>query len=608
MSISISGGEIGTLLDRAPCGFVVIADDGRIREVNATLRTLLGYERGEIEGEHLARILSAGGRVFYQTHLFPLLRMRGKVDEIYLTLRTRNGEEIPVLLNGVRYAETDDEANGTNAVNSDARSECVFVPMYQRSRFEEEILRAKRAAEDATGARDLALTDLRKVHSDLETHRKELQTQQEHLLTLNAALQNRAEQEALLNQIGRILRTSQDAEETLSQALRALGQAIRADRCCFAEYDLPQRQSRVVADWHRPDLPSLRGTYPLTDFGVSLQEIYGPNGVWQSDDLLADQAPDQGVSAVNAARVSLGMRSGVGVAVLKEGIPSAALNVAMTDAPRRWTPEEVQLIQSVMTMIHAVSEEIRLRDRERRIALVLQDALQPPISETVPGLSVAAFYRVALAEASVGGDFYDVFPLKEGCHALVVADLSGKGLEAASQVAMIRHMLRTILLQRGGTLAQGLSDLNEMLTEHSLLRGFATLFVGAYDGNAHTLTYVNAGQEPGLLRRGATGQIEELGATGPVLGGFAGGIFAEEITVLNSGDVLALFTDGLTEAGTNRKKLLEIDGISEIFASSSQKFDSSPAEIIERTMAGVETAVTPAGIRDDVCLLVARIQ
>jgi serine phosphatase RsbU (regulator of sigma subunit) len=104
-----------------------------------------------------------------------------------------------------------------------------------------------------------------------------------------------------------------------------------------------------------------------------------------------------------------------------------------------------------------------------------------------------------------------------------------------------------------------------MLFEHNLLTGFATLFVGAYDVNAHTLTYTSCGQEPGLILRKATGQIEELPPTGQCSAPFPDATFDQCVVSLASGDVLALFTDGLTEAGPSRKDLLQVEASSRSF-------------------------------------------
>lgn len=131
------------LLDNAPCGFLSFADDGRIVSVNATLLELLGYERAELLGRHIESLLPVASRIFYQTHLFPLLKLHDRVEEVYFSLRSKYGTEVPVLVNAAR------RERGGAVVN-----DCVLMHVRQRNQYEDEILRAKRAAEEATRAKD----------------------------------------------------------------------------------------------------------------------------------------------------------------------------------------------------------------------------------------------------------------------------------------------------------------------------------------------------------------------------------------------------------------------------------------------------------------------
>lgn len=248
----------------------------------------------------------------------------------------------------------------------------------------------------------------------------------------------------------------------------------------------------------------------------------------------------------------------------------------------------------------------RITQREHKIAEQLQEALQPPLPQSVPGLTLADYYRPALEEAGVGGDFADVFAADKGVTFLVVGDLSGKGLAAASQVAIVRNMLR-FALYNGRTLAGPVTTLSRTLADNDLLTGFATLFVGRYEASERLLSYVNCGQDAGLILRSKTGQVEPLPPTGPILGGFAGADFAEESVRLDPGDVLAVFTDGLTEAGPSRTALLTGDGVASLLAETAGWEAGEPASadaIVKRLMAGVD-AYAEAGIRDDQCLLVA---
>ncbi len=258
------------------------------------------------------------------------------------------------------------------------------------------------------------------------------------------------------------------------------------------------------------------------------------------------------------------------------------------------------------------AERTQIAEREHRIAEQLQAALTPSVPGRIPGMALAKHYEAALAEAGVGGDFYDVFPMDKGCTALVVGDLSGKGLAAASQVATVRNMLR-YALYRARTLAGAMGGLNALLAEQGLLTGFATLFVGAYDSGAGTLTYVNCGQEPALIRRAVGGAAEHLVPTGPVLGSFDGAIFEERAVVLGPGDALAVFTDGLTEVGRSRTQMLGIEGIADLLAEAVTSEQTGSAEaaaehLVRRLIAGIDAAAQGGVTRDDVCLLVGVVE
>jgi PAS domain S-box-containing protein len=131
------------LLDTAPCGFLTFTDDGTLVQVNTSLLDWLGYARDELEGRPLETILPIASRIFYQTHLFPLLTLHGRVEEVYFPLRDRDGADIPMLANAVRLTRQGGMVN-----------DCVLVPMRQRTRYEEEILQAKQIAEEASRLKD----------------------------------------------------------------------------------------------------------------------------------------------------------------------------------------------------------------------------------------------------------------------------------------------------------------------------------------------------------------------------------------------------------------------------------------------------------------------
>jgi len=271
---------------------------------------------------------------------------------------------------------------------------------------------------------------------------------------------------------------------------------------------------------------------------------------------------------------------------------------------------EADLRQARTLAEQATVEAAQASEREHLIAGQLQLALQPALPRHVLGLALTHYFEPALQlSEGVGGDFYDGFLLEDGRTALVVGDISGKGLAAASQVATVRNMLRAFVYTEP-TLAGAVTKLNGVLASYLLLSGFATLFVGTYDAGTRELRCVCCGQEPALIRRAAAGAIEELEPTGPVLGAFPSAQFAEQSVLLAPGDALAIFTDGLTEVGETRSTMLGIEGVAALFAAPLPDAAGalSAPEVAEqlalRLIAGVDAAAK-TGIRDDVCLLVA---
>jgi PAS domain S-box-containing protein len=130
------------LLNTAPCGFVAFADDGTMIEANTALTEMLAFTRFELLGWHIDKILPPGGRIFYQTYLFPMLKVHGLVEEIYMALRTKDGRDVPVLLNARRR-----ERDGRFV------SDCVCLRMIQRHEYEDQLLHARRLAEESSAAK-----------------------------------------------------------------------------------------------------------------------------------------------------------------------------------------------------------------------------------------------------------------------------------------------------------------------------------------------------------------------------------------------------------------------------------------------------------------------
>ncbi|MEJ7646123.1 MAG: ATP-binding protein [Chryseolinea sp.] len=149
-------------LDVAPCGYLSFRDDGSIVYLNKTLSRWLGYTGPELQGRKVEQICTVATRIFYNTHFFPLLKLHGKADEIFLSLRAKDKRDIPVMVNAERRIEDGVPIN-----------HCVLFTIFQRQKYEEELLAARRDAENALKENKY----LEELRAALETRTFELERQ-----------------------------------------------------------------------------------------------------------------------------------------------------------------------------------------------------------------------------------------------------------------------------------------------------------------------------------------------------------------------------------------------------------------------------------------------
>ena len=198
------------LLDTLPCGVVSFGDDGRILFANATLSAMLGYAPGELVGRHVETLLTIAGRIFYQTHFFPLLRLHGKADEVFLLLRRNTGAELGALVNGVRR-----DRNGIPV------SVCVLLEVRERRKYEDELLRARREAEAVSKRLVEQAAELELQHHQLQEQASEMEAQGEELRMLNDELTARSEE------LERAREVAEEANRAKSEFLATMSHELR---------------------------------------------------------------------------------------------------------------------------------------------------------------------------------------------------------------------------------------------------------------------------------------------------------------------------------------------------------------------------------------------
>lgn len=204
---------------------------------------------------------------------------------------------------------------------------------------------------------------------------------------------------------------------------------------------------------------------------------------------------------------------------------------------------------------------------------------------------------------TVGGDFYDIIPLGDGRFVLALGDVAGKGSPAALLMALLLAMLRT-LVDEGLDTARLVERLNVQVARHSPPSRFITLFCGVYDPRDGALEFVNAGHLPPIVRRRA-GTFERVDGTGggPALGMFERASFAAHRTVIEAGDVLVLFSDGITEAENHAGQPFDEAGLEAVISAHA---DKNPEVIGREILAKVDAHTGGARLQDDLTTLVLK--
>lgn len=189
-------------------------------------------------------------------------------------------------------------------------------------------------------------------------------------------------------------------------------------------------------------------------------------------------------------------------------------------------------------------ETERRTAQELEIAKQVQMRLFPQRQPVIAGLDYAGICDQA---RSVGGDYYDFLDLGQGHVAFVLADIAGKGIAAALLMANLQANMRSQMVSAIDQADCFLASVNRLLFENTAASSYATLFFAAYDNSTCRVRYANCGHLPGLILR-ADGSIQRLDPTSTVIGLFEKWSCSMQETCLGPGDMLALYSDGVTES------------------------------------------------------------
>jgi serine phosphatase RsbU (regulator of sigma subunit) len=261
------------------------------------------------------------------------------------------------------------------------------------------------------------------------------------------------------------------------------------------------------------------------------------------------------------------------------------------------------LVTMVARQRGRMAAEIRQQrdDYERDLTLASQVQRQvlpkPPV---VPGIELAAAMQTARL---LGGDYYDFFQISDNVVDIVIADVSGKGAAASLLMPSLAVALRLRAHELSGPAAI-IKDLDGVLKQITGPANFVTVFYARVSPSQRTLQYANGGHNPPLLVRTRTNETILLEESGPIVGILPDAQFSDTVVTIESGDILTLFTDGVTEQENENDDQFSIDRLKNCILG--KETDSAAALVADVTQA-VSTFAGAKEQEDDLTLVIAKI-
>jgi len=258
-----------------------------------------------------------------------------------------------------------------------------------------------------------------------------------------------------------------------------------------------------------------------------------------------------------------------------------------------------RLVRTVDRIRTEIDEQRRIT-RERADAARTQRRLMPG---DVDAYGLVCAGTCAPAEG-VGGDYYDFLPLPDNRLGIVLGDVSGKGMYAGLLAAALQARLQAIVSHGPDSPADIVRELNRLTCGTMEGNRFATLFFGVFDPAAAALTYVNAGHPPAAVLSHA-GDTRLLDATAPAVGLFSEADFPEGVVRLSPGDLVATFSDGLSEAESPEGEPFGVAGVLRVLR---EHRANGPRRVLDAALAAVRSFTGDAPPSDDRTLVVVKLE
>ncbi len=424
-------------------------------------------------------------------------------------------------------------------------------------------------------------------------------TDRERLVT---ELEQARRDQAFLLKASRVLAEAADYHDTL-QRLAAVAVPALADLCLIDVLDENGRFRRLACQHYDPKKAALvheleqdfppdpMGTHPSIDVVRSARSRWSPN---MSDKFLRETTRSPRHFEVVKA---LGFTSYIAVPLVAEGTTIGAVTLVSAGSGRRFTERDVASVEQLAVQVGSVVERARRHEHEHLIAHTLQQSLLPDQLPAVQGLDLAGRYEPGSDFTEVGGDWYDVIDLGE-LVALVVGDVKGHDMRAASVMGKLRHGLSAILTETRSA-GEAISRLDRFAIATGTDR-MATVQIAMIEPGTGKMTVASAGHPPPVVANGEQTSLVEIEPCPPIGSRLGAGDCPEATMVLGGGPVL-LYTDGLVEhrhqdLTSGLQELVEVVGAAPVLA---------PGALCDHVIASM---LDRAHQHDDVALLAARLR
>ena len=285
------------------------------------------------------------------------------------------------------------------------------------------------------------------------------------------------------------------------------------------------------------------------------------------------------------------------------------LAIGMKRTRQDFEAADVELLRSLSFQVAVAGENLRLLDEnvekqrmenELSMARKVQEGLLPATMPETPGLEV---FGTSLSCLEVAGDYFDVINLDGNRTVLAIGDVSGKGAGAAMLMSNLQASIRTAV-KIGADLKQMIEQINDLIFDNTQAHQFITFLAGVYDHSTGRFDYVNAGHNPPLLVR-KDGTLTLLESGGLILGALAAMTYDQESIQLEKGDLLFLYTDGLSEAENPEGGMYDEERVEE-FVKRNHEMDIG--EMVDLLASEVGEFMNGMERKDDLTLLIARVK